>query len=251
MAERVLVLYFVPNDGDDPATPNCFFLSRPKGGAPITLRDVRDNFPLPGSYHFRQGLLLSSKPWFCLASRVRVYIQLNSADVSCRQTMHACVSACTSLGLFVRRLRVDPRQLSASAAVGQQREEKGRHVWLDLPQDLKPLPSNGPVLFFKALRISWSGGATASAAEAAAPAAAAASVPAAAAPTSSSSSSSSNGKVIGGYWDSQEQKKETVPPVSGVSAAPSHQGDMLLFDEAPPAAPGGSKPSHDGIDLML
>ena len=53
--DRVLVFYIVPNDGDEVSTPNCFFLMRPKG-APLTLRDIKQQFPIPGTYHFRQTL---------------------------------------------------------------------------------------------------------------------------------------------------------------------------------------------------
>lgn len=46
--------YFIPSDGDDPAHPNVFQLPSDlvKGGS-VLCGDVKNHFPLPGSYHFR------------------------------------------------------------------------------------------------------------------------------------------------------------------------------------------------------
>eukprot|EP00928_Gymnodinium_smaydae_P095457 TRINITY_DN8215_c0_g1_i1.p1 TRINITY_DN8215_c0_g1~~TRINITY_DN8215_c0_g1_i1.p1 ORF type:complete len:185 (-),score=46.33 TRINITY_DN8215_c0_g1_i1:188-742(-) len=59
-AGPVLVFYHIPNDGDDPETPNAFPLIRPDGG--IRLQHVRAKFPLPGSYHFRFKLKIGDNP---------------------------------------------------------------------------------------------------------------------------------------------------------------------------------------------
>jgi hypothetical protein len=48
------IRYFLPEDGDSEAHPNVFL--SPKAthpGAPPTLGQIKDAFPLPGSYHFR------------------------------------------------------------------------------------------------------------------------------------------------------------------------------------------------------
>jgi hypothetical protein len=44
------VKYFIPEDGDDEQHPNLFTLSKDKG---LTLKDLRNAFPVPGVYHFR------------------------------------------------------------------------------------------------------------------------------------------------------------------------------------------------------
>ena len=48
---ETLVLYHIPSDRDDPETPNAFVI--PKPAEQISLKDVHENFPLPGEYHFR------------------------------------------------------------------------------------------------------------------------------------------------------------------------------------------------------
>lgn len=45
------VFYHLPSDKDDPDHPNAYQINKPV--EEITLQDVRDNFPLPGRYHFR------------------------------------------------------------------------------------------------------------------------------------------------------------------------------------------------------
>jgi hypothetical protein len=45
------VFYHLPSDRDDPEHPNAYQIN--KSVEDITLQDVRDNFPLPGKYHFR------------------------------------------------------------------------------------------------------------------------------------------------------------------------------------------------------
>jgi hypothetical protein len=45
------VFYHLPSDKDDPDHPNAYQINKPADD--ITLQDVRDNFPLPGKYHFR------------------------------------------------------------------------------------------------------------------------------------------------------------------------------------------------------
>ena len=45
------VFYHLPSDKDDPEHPNAYQINKPVDE--ITLQDVRENFPLPGKYHFR------------------------------------------------------------------------------------------------------------------------------------------------------------------------------------------------------
>lgn len=44
------VKYFIPEDGDEFDHPNIFMLSKERN---VTLRDIREAFPVPGVYHFR------------------------------------------------------------------------------------------------------------------------------------------------------------------------------------------------------
>ena len=53
MSQRVYcnVLYFVPEDGESEKSMNIFLI--PSDPRTVTLREVREEFPLPGDYHFR------------------------------------------------------------------------------------------------------------------------------------------------------------------------------------------------------
>lgn len=51
MTNRTLVYYVIPEDDDDFEHPNVFAVH--KGVKQLTIRDVVDAFPLPGTYHFR------------------------------------------------------------------------------------------------------------------------------------------------------------------------------------------------------
>mmetsp|Transcript_9665 Transcript_9665/g.11004 ORF Transcript_9665/g.11004 Transcript_9665/m.11004 type:complete len:198 (-) Transcript_9665:684-1277(-) len=44
------ILYFIPEDGDVESSPNVFSLS---SSSPVSLGEIKKNFPLPGAYHFR------------------------------------------------------------------------------------------------------------------------------------------------------------------------------------------------------
>ncbi|CAM9102220.1 unnamed protein product, partial [Heterosigma akashiwo] len=46
----VLIRYFIPADGDDPEHPNAFRLNT---NGPLRVKDVRENFPIQGNFHFR------------------------------------------------------------------------------------------------------------------------------------------------------------------------------------------------------
>ncbi len=52
------VCYHLPSDRDEAEHPNAY--SVPKQGEDITLRDIKDSFPLPGDYHFRFKVRLDS-----------------------------------------------------------------------------------------------------------------------------------------------------------------------------------------------
>jgi hypothetical protein len=45
------VCYHIPSDRDDEEHPNAFAI--PKPAEEVTLRDIRQAFPVPGDYHFR------------------------------------------------------------------------------------------------------------------------------------------------------------------------------------------------------
>ena len=45
------VYYFVPEDAESGKQLNCFIVRRPVES--ITLGQIREDFPLPGEYHFR------------------------------------------------------------------------------------------------------------------------------------------------------------------------------------------------------
>jgi len=48
------IKYYVPEDGDTEEHPNIFMLPKStQSGSSPRLGDVRDNFPMPGKYHFR------------------------------------------------------------------------------------------------------------------------------------------------------------------------------------------------------
>ncbi|CAJ1936933.1 unnamed protein product [Cylindrotheca closterium] len=48
------IRYFIPEDGDEETHPNVFLAPKPRHpGTPPTLGQIKDAFPLPGTYHFR------------------------------------------------------------------------------------------------------------------------------------------------------------------------------------------------------
>lgn len=50
----VYIRYFIPEDGDLEVQPNVFLAPKPRQpGAPPTLGEIKQAFPLPGRYHFR------------------------------------------------------------------------------------------------------------------------------------------------------------------------------------------------------
>ena len=46
-----IIYYHLPSDNDDGSFPNAFPI--PKNQADIKLKDIKEKFPLPGTYHFR------------------------------------------------------------------------------------------------------------------------------------------------------------------------------------------------------
>lgn len=50
-ANSTYIVYHIPCDGDNEENPNIFLLKKPAKA--VTLADVRENFPIPGSYFFR------------------------------------------------------------------------------------------------------------------------------------------------------------------------------------------------------
>jgi len=49
----VFVRYWIPSDGDDLEHPNVFRLKTLSDAQNVQLKDIKENFPLPGKYHFR------------------------------------------------------------------------------------------------------------------------------------------------------------------------------------------------------
>ena len=54
-----MVYYYVPEDNESPDEWNAFGIN--KGVSEVTQGDIRQNFPLPGKYHFRFKNLLDGK----------------------------------------------------------------------------------------------------------------------------------------------------------------------------------------------
>ena len=52
------VCYHLPGDRDEPDHPNAYPLA--KQADEVTLRDIKESFPLPGDYHFRFKVKLDS-----------------------------------------------------------------------------------------------------------------------------------------------------------------------------------------------
>lgn len=48
------ISYFIPEDGDSEDHPNIFLMQKPtQSGFSPRLRDIKESFPMPGTYHFR------------------------------------------------------------------------------------------------------------------------------------------------------------------------------------------------------
>ena len=58
--DHSLVYYYVPEDYDDQEVLNAFGVN--KGVNEVTLKDIRDNFPMEGNYHFRFKCTVSKIP---------------------------------------------------------------------------------------------------------------------------------------------------------------------------------------------
>jgi hypothetical protein len=67
------VCYHLPSDRDDPEHPNAFQIN--KHVEEITLQDIKENFPLPGKYHFRFKVRLgesNSSYWMDITDNSRI-----------------------------------------------------------------------------------------------------------------------------------------------------------------------------------
>ena len=64
-----MIYYWVPEDNDDPEEPNAFGIS--KAMDQISIKDIREAFPLVGKYHFRFKNLMN---------KAIVWMDLNSDD---------------------------------------------------------------------------------------------------------------------------------------------------------------------------
>ena len=67
------VYYFVPEDAESGKQLNCFIVRRPAES--ITLGQIREDFPLPGDYHFRFHYAYQSsscKVWLDLPSEASI-----------------------------------------------------------------------------------------------------------------------------------------------------------------------------------
>lgn len=67
MSHLTQILYYLPEDMDDSKQLNCFIIL--KEAKNLTLKDVRESFPLPGDYHFRfQYVYQGQKCWLDLSN---------------------------------------------------------------------------------------------------------------------------------------------------------------------------------------
>lgn len=70
MAKITSIFYYVPQDSEAADEFNAFPVFKPS--EEIRLKDIRDNFPLPGLYHFRFQHLINKK--------TLVWIDLNNEE---------------------------------------------------------------------------------------------------------------------------------------------------------------------------
>ena len=88
------VFYYVPEDGDDMETQNCFTI-RGISQADLRLSDIHENFPLPGQYHFRFQYLYMGK--------VTVWLDLSSETAKLPQVDNMIVIKALRLSYFEQR----------------------------------------------------------------------------------------------------------------------------------------------------
>ncbi|CBK24370.2 uncharacterized protein [Blastocystis hominis] len=63
MSKKTSVLYYIPEDGDEADHPNVMTLD--KNASQVTLKDIREAFPIPGTYYFRfKRTFKNSWIWF-------------------------------------------------------------------------------------------------------------------------------------------------------------------------------------------
>jgi hypothetical protein len=81
-----LVYYHIPEDFDDPESPNAFGIA--KAMDEIRLRDVKENFPLEGTYHFRFKYVYNKVP---------VWMDLNNEQAKVPQFQNKIVAKATRI----------------------------------------------------------------------------------------------------------------------------------------------------------
>lgn len=81
-----LVYYHIPEDFDDPESPNAFGIA--KATDEIRLRDVKENFPLEGTYHFRFKYVYNKVP---------VWMDLNNEQAKVPQFQNKIVAKATRI----------------------------------------------------------------------------------------------------------------------------------------------------------
>lgn len=81
-----LVYYHIPEDFDDQESPNAFGI--PKATDEIRLSDVKENFPLQGTYHFRFKYLYNKLP---------VWMDLNNDQAKVPQFQNKIISKATRI----------------------------------------------------------------------------------------------------------------------------------------------------------
>lgn len=108
--------YVVTSDGDDCMTPNAFKI--PKRSTCITLRDVKDYFPLPGTYHFRFKVRVKQAPWETSSSREPQLVQQPFVWLDVLDDCHTLPRFNHCIYIKATRLSWQQEMRNAEAAVG-------------------------------------------------------------------------------------------------------------------------------------
>ncbi|CRG95724.1 conserved Plasmodium protein, unknown function [Plasmodium gallinaceum] len=81
MSKTTIVFYQIINDKEDKNSQNVFYISKPINT--ITLNDIKNEFPLIGTYHFRFKILLNN---------THVWVDIND-DSSSIPSLNSCIYA--------------------------------------------------------------------------------------------------------------------------------------------------------------
>ncbi|CRH03932.1 conserved Plasmodium protein, unknown function [Plasmodium relictum] len=81
MSKTTIVFYQIINDKEDKNSQNAFYISKPLNA--ITLYDIKNEFPLIGTYHFRFKILYNN---------THVWVDIND-DSSSIPSLNSCIYA--------------------------------------------------------------------------------------------------------------------------------------------------------------